>query len=390
MQSLEEDEVLQNPSNVATFAPVNCELEFIAPLSSWLVSQGSVPVIAGPCSAESEMQVLDTARALAFNPSVAAFRAGVWKPRTRPSGFEGMGEDALRWLKLAKSETGLKPMVEVASPRHVELALRYDVDMLWIGARTTVNPFLVQEIAKSLEGHEVALLVKNPVNPDPDLWLGAIERFYQAGIRKLAAVHRGFSFYRKRPWRNAPMWELPIELKRRCPSIPVITDPSHICGNRTMLSSVAQKALDLEMDGLMLEVHPHPAAALTDKNQQITPDELSELLASLVVRRPSGDQRFEMHLEQMRSEIDRLDVELMEILARRMEVIDEIGNYKLTNRITILQIDRWREILTDRLARAESLGLDRQFVARLLEIVHNESIRRQELILNQSGSTPLL
>lgn len=296
-----------------------------------------------------------------------------------------MGEQALDWLRTVKAETGLKTIIEVASPQHVELALKYGIDMVWIGARTTVNPFMVQEIAESLRGSAIPVLVKNPLNPDPELWIGSIERLYNIGIRQLAVIHRGFSFFRKSPWRNAPMWELPIEIKRRCPQLPVITDPSHICGNTRLLSAVAQKAIDLEMDGLMLEVHIDPPSALTDKQQQITPGEFQRLIDDLVMRVPSGDASFEMKLEQMRSEIDRLDAEMIDILARRMEVIDEIGQYKLDNGITILQLSRWREIITDRLSRAASLGLDRHFVTQLLEIVHEESIHRQAIIMNHKG-----
>jgi len=374
--------LFSNPDNDATFASVNCELENIVPLNQWLGQPGYLPLIAGPCSAESEEQVLAVARLLALQPDVSAFRAGVWKPRTRPSGFEGMGEEALQWLKTVNEETGLKTLVEVASPQHVELAMRYGINMVWIGARTTVNPFLVQEIAESLRGADIPVLVKNPLNPDPDLWIGSIERLNSIGIRKIAAIHRGFSFYRKSPWRNAPMWELPIEIKRRCPSIPVITDPSHICGNTKLLASVAQKAIDLEMDGLMLEVHHDPSSALTDKQQQITPGELMDLWKSLVRRSSSGDEHFELKLEQFRSEIDRLDAELIDILARRMELINEIGHYKLENNITILQLDRWREISIDRINRAAGLGLSRSFIMQLLEIVHEESIRRQNDIMN--------
>ena len=369
--------------------PNNNPLADIKPLNSWLkLAESGIGIIAGPCSAENEEQVLSCARDLAKNKNVGAFRTGIWKPRTRPEGFEGAGEIALRWLDQAKKETGLPYCIEVASARHTEIALKHQADMLWLGARTTVNPFLVQEIADVLKGTDIPVLVKNPVNPDLELWIGSLERLYKSGLTKLAAIHRGFSFYRKGPYRNSPMWELPIELKSRFPNLPILTDPSHIAGSRSLLKEISQKAINLEMDGLMIEVHPNPGIALTDKNQQVTPEAFAQLLEELVLRKRIGDKEFEIKLEQLRSEIDKLDSELIHILARRMQIIDEIGNYKKVNNITILQLDRWREIASNRVAQAENMGLSREFITTLLNIVHDESIKRQETILGNSNSKP--
>lgn len=367
--------------------PNNALLPEVMPLGSWLnLSESGIGIIAGPCSAESEEQVINCARELAQNRNVGAFRTGIWKPRTRPEGFEGAGEIALNWLDQAREETKLPYCIEVASARHAEIALKHHSDYLWLGARTTVNPFLVQEIADVLKGTNIPVLVKNPVNPDLELWIGSLERLYKSGITKLAAVHRGFSFYRKGPYRNSPMWELPIELKSRCPNLPILTDPSHIAGNRALLKEISQKAINLEMDGLMIEVHPNPNTALTDKNQQITPKAFAQLLDELILRKKRGNQDFEIKLEQLRSEIDKLDSELIHILARRMQIIDEIGHYKKTNDITILQIGRWRELASNRVIQAENMGLSREFITSLLNTVHDESIRRQEVILGNSNN----
>lgn len=329
--------------------------------------------------------MLEIAKGLAEIPAVRIFRAGIWKPRTRPGQFEGMGVEALPWLKEVKEQFGFLTAVEVANPQHIEAALKHDVDILWIGARTSVNPFTVSELAETLRGTDVGVMIKNPVNPDIQLWMGAIERFHAAGIRKLAAIHRGFSYFRKSPFRNAPMWELPIELKRICPALPVITDPSHICGNTSMLLAVAQKALDLEMDGLMIETHDNPEIALTDKEQQITPANLKLLLSQLIIRKKSGTPNFQDKLEQMRSEIDRLDHEMLEILSRRMEIIDEIGHYKKDNNITILQLKRWREMLQERIDSGLASGLSRPFLMDMLQLLHDESIRRQEVIFRNEN-----
>lgn len=356
----------------------------IEPLEAWLPTKDLPLVIAGPCSAESFEQVMATAKGLAQIPQVKVFRAGLWKPRTRPNSYEGIGAEGLTWLKEVKLQTGLKTCVEVASPKHVELALKQGVDILWVGARTTVNPFLVQELAESVKGVDIPIMVKNPVNPDPELWLGALERFQKAGLLKLAAIHRGFSFFKRSPYRNAPMWEIPIEIKRLCPSIPVITDPSHMAGNRTLLFPLAQKAMDLEMDGLMIEVHNEPDKALTDRDQQINPAQLAELLSHLVLRRASYNQGAENTLERLRSEIDKLDNELIEILSHRMSIVDEIGHFKKANNITILQLRRWREIIEDRLAHGISSGLDKTFLLNVLQQLHDEGIRRQNSIMNNN------
>lgn len=359
----------------------------IIPLNEW-ISPGEFPlVVSGPCSAESEEQVLETAKKLALIPQVRIFRAGIWKPRTRPGTFEGVGEEGLKWLKKAKEETGLLTTVEVALPEHIDLALKYDVDILWIGARTVVNPFSLQDLAVKLIGVDIPVMIKNPVNPDINLWIGALERINNIGIKRLVGIHRGFYFFDKSPYRNAPMWEIPIELKRRIPNLPVICDPSHICGERSLLQEVSQKALDLEMNGLMLESHRNPETALTDPDQQVTPNDLQQLLSNLILREKSGDFEFESKLEELRSEIDKIDAEMVNILSRRMNIIDEIGNYKRENNITILQLKRWRNIVNDRVKTGKGLGMREEFLQKLLEIVHVESISRQTEIFQKKNST---
>jgi len=355
----------------------------ISDLREWLPFTRRPFIIAGPCSAESELQVLTAAIALAKIPQVKVFRSGIWKPRTRPGAFEGVGAIGLKWLQKVQKETGLLVTVEVANPKHVEEALDHGIDILWIGARTVVNPFSVQEIGEALKGVDIPVMVKNPLNPDLKTWLGAIERLNQIGIKRLIAVHRGFSFFNRSPFRNAPMWEIPIELKRLYPSLPVITDPSHICGNREMILSASQKALDLEMNGLMIEVHPNPAKALTDKNQQITPDQLIDIISKLIIRKESGSIAFANKLEELRSEIDKLDEELIDILARRMIIVEEIGYYKKENKITILQLKRWSQLIHDRIEAGIKLGLSEEFILKLLESVHEESIQRQINVMNR-------
>jgi len=355
----------------------------IKELNSWLNTNNKPVIISGPCSAESEDQLIKTAIEIAKIDDVKLFRAGVWKPRTRPNMFEGHGEKALKWLKLVKQETGLKTTVEVANPKHVELALKYDVDVLWLGARTVVNPFSVQEIAEALNGVDIPVMVKNPLNPDLSLWVGALERLNQVGISKLAAIHRGFDFFKKSAFRNAPMWEIPIELKRLYPSLPIFTDPSHITGKRSLIAEISQKAFDLEMDGLMIESHYQPEKALTDAKQQITPQALKLLLEKLIIRKRAGDFAFETKLEEYRSEIDKLDAEMIDILARRLEVIDSIGKYKKENNITILQLKRWSNILQERLENGKNLGMDPEFLIKILELVHKESIARQTRIYKE-------
>lgn len=334
-------------------------------------------IISGPCSVESEEQILATAKALAHIPEVKMFRGGIWKPRTRPESFEGRGEEGLRWLREAKMETGLPIATEVATPDHVTLALKYGVDALWIGARTVVNPFSVQQLADALQGVDVPVYIKNPVSPDLNLWLGAFERFMKAGVKQLSAIHRGFSYYKESPYRNFPMWEIPIELTQRL-NVPLITDVSHICGNRELLQVTAQKALDLATDGLMIECHIHPDEALTDARQQITPDALKELLASLTIRNKNVGN----DLAGLRGEIDDIDAELLQLLARRMEVSNRIGEYKRLNNVAVVQMNRWKQILADHIAVGGSLGLDQELVREVFEAVHQASIRCQSNILD--------
>ena len=352
----------------------------ILPLADWLPTGDKPLVITGPCSAESRKQLIQTALGVAEIPEVKVLRAGIWKPRTRPGEFEGVGEPGLKWLAEARAQTGLLTTVEVAKPDHVELALKHKVDILWLGARTVVNPFNVQEIADAIQSHDVAVMVKNPLTPDVKLWLGAIERIHAAGIRKIIAVHRGFHYFERSPFRNAPMWEIPIELKRLLPTIPIISDPSHICGQRELLQTISQKALDLEMDGLMIESHISPEHALTDAAQQISPADLKKLIGQLVFRHKSGDLDFQNKLEGLRTEIDKLDGELIQILAKRMEVIDEIGEYKKENDITILQMKRWAGIINDRVSIGTHLGLRKRFLKTLLYVIHKESLQRQSEI----------
>jgi chorismate mutase len=353
--------------------------------ASWFCHPVSSFFIAGPCSVESEAQILATAQALAQIPQVKMLRGGIWKPRTRPDAFEGRGEQGLVWLREAKQTTGLPTITEVATPEHVELALKYEVDALWIGARTVVNPFSVQQLADALKGTDVPVFIKNPVAPDLPLWIGAFERFLKAGVTKLAAIHRGFSYYKESPYRNAPMWEIPIELTQRL-NIPIITDISHICGNRELLQATAQKALDLATDGLMIECHINPAQALTDAKQQITPEELKTLLSNLTFRsKKSGN--VERDLAGLRSEIDDIDAELLQLLARRMEVSAQIGEYKKQNNVTVVQMDRWKKILADHVATGADLGLSEEMITEIFEAIHQESIERQSRIMEKDGDT---
>ena len=338
-------------------------------------------LLAGPCSVESEEQILATAQALAKIPEVKMLRGGIWKPRTRPDAFEGRGEEALAWFREAKLQTGLPTITEVATPNHVELALKYDVDALWIGARTVVNPFSVQQLADALKGVDVPVFIKNPVSPDLNLWLGAFERFQKAGLTQLAAIHRGFAYYKETPYRNFPMWEIPIELTRRL-NVPMITDVSHICGNRELLLPTAQKALDLATDGLMIECHINPDEALTDARQQIAPEALRQLLANLVFRaKQSGS--VEHDLAGWRSEIDDIDEELLQLLARRMEVSAQIGEYKKRNNVTVVQMDRWKQVLADLMATGEELGLSPILINKVFEAIHQASIERQSRIMEK-------
>ena len=356
----------------------------VQPIKSWLKDFTKPLIISGPCSAETEKQTLATAIELAKNKQVRIFRAGIWKPRTRPNSFEGVGEIGLGWLKKVKEQTGLLTATEVANSDHVQKAIKYGVDVLWIGARTTTNPFSVQEIADALHGRDVIVMVKNPVNPDLDLWIGALERINQAGITKLVAVHRGFSSLMKDKYRNTPEWKTVIELKRLIPGLPVICDPSHICGNKTLLQEVSQKAIDLDLSGLMIESHINPYKALSDKNQQVTPEGLEKLLNSLVPRVDFVHNKdFEDKLEVLRHHIDNIDSEILDILGQRMNYVREIGKYKKENKVTILQIKRWNEIIKSRIAKGEKLELTSDFVSMLFQLIHEESILIQNNIMNK-------
>lgn len=344
-------------------------------IQDWFLNPVLPLLIAGPCSVESEEQMLLTARQLSRIPELSLLRGGVWKPRTRPEAFEGRGEDGLRWLQEAKRETGLPVATEVATPEHVELALNYEVDALWIGARTVVSPFTVQQLADALRGTEVAVFVKNPVSPDLHLWLGAIERFRKAGLTHLAAIHRGFQYYKESPYRNYPLWEVAVELKRQA-EVPVITDISHICGRRDLLLDTAQRSVDLAFDGLMVESHCRPDAALTDAAQQVTPEALSELLRSLTPRSRQANDK-DTVLASLRGELDDIDAELLQLLARRMNVSSQIGEYKKQNGITVVQLERWKQLLADHVATGKELGLDEELVQAVFEAVHQASIERQ-------------
>lgn len=340
-------------------------------------------IISGPCSAETEEQMLETAIRLAKTGKVDMLRAGIWKPRTKPGLFEGNGIVALPWLAKAKQITGLPITVEVATAKHVEDALKFDVDMLWIGARTTVNPFSVQEVADALRGVDVPVLIKNPIHPDLELWSGAIERLQKVGVKQVGMIHRGFSSYGNTEFRNAPMWHLPIEMKRRYPDMPLICDPSHICGNRTLLQSVSQKSIDLDFDGLMLESHIDPDNAWSDAKQQVTPERLLEMLNDLVWRHESTTaQEFLTALTTLREQINQVDDELMSLLGQRMKLSDRIGQYKKDNEITILQTNRWNDILERAFQKGETLGLSKEFITRYFDAVHLESIQHQNKIMN--------
>ena len=342
-------------------------------------------IISGPCSAETESQMLTAARQLAATRKVHALRAGIWKPRTRPGQFEGAGAEGLKWLVLAKEETGLPITTEVATAAHVEACLKAGVDILWVGARTTVNPFSVQEIADALQGVDIPVMVKNPVNPDLELWIGALERLERAGIRKMAAIHRGFSSFEKGLFRNAPMWDLPIELKTRVPGLEIFCDPSHISGNRELIAMVSQKALDLDMAGLMIESHPDPDAAWSDAQQQVTPAVLAKIIEGLVVRSASSDDKdFKDTLSLLRDQIDHLDDDIMQRMANRMKISEKIGKYKKDNNVTILQVQRWEEIIQTRVALGKAMGLDEGFTRDLLRLVHHESIQVQTKVMNQT------
>lgn len=347
--------------------------------------QYSKPVIiAGPCSAESEKQVLETAHQLKKHENLI-FRAGIWKPRTRPNSFKGVGEKGLKLLQLAKKETGLKTTTEVAKAGHISLAIKHEVDILWIGARTTGNPFAIQEIAEALKGINIPVMVKNPINPELNLWIGAIERLKDAGIENIAAINRGFFAYENSKYRNTPQWQIAVDLKRKFPTIPIICDPSHISGKSNLIFEVAQKAMDLNYDGLMIEAHIDPANALSDSQQQINPKKLDEILDNLVIRNFENDNKnFKASLNQLRIQIDDLDIELIDVLKRRMELVEKIGVHKKENKVTILQNKRWAEMLVKRIQYGKENGLSEVFIQQLLKAIHQESIDKQNGIMNNN------
>ena len=336
-------------------------------------------VIAGPCSAETEEQVMETAKQLAER-TIKIFRAGIWKPRTKPGGFEGIGVDGLKWLQRVKEETGMYVSTEVATEKHVFEALKHHIDILWIGARTSANPFAMQEIADALKGVDIPVLVKNPVNPDIELWIGALERLNNAGIKRLGAIHRGFSTYDKKIYRNQPQWNLPIELRRRLPNLPIICDPSHIGGKRELIAPLCQQAMDLGFDGLIVESHCNPDKAWSDAAQQVTPAILEYILNMLVIR---DTQQTTENLTELRRQIDAIDNDLLEMLAKRMRVSREIGIYKKEHNVQVLQANRYDEIMQKRVILGESLGLSGEFVKTYLEAVHAESVRQQLEIVNK-------
>ena len=354
-------------------------------LGQWLTDMnlGYPLTIGGPCSAETKEQVLEIAHQLK-DSKVTVFRAGVWKPRTRPGSFEGIGALALPWLQQVKKETGLLIAIEVANATHVKLALEHDVDILWIGARTTANPFAVQEIADALTNTEKIVLVKNPVNPDLELWIGGVERLYKAGVKNLGVIHRGFSSYNKSDYRNEPKWQIPIDFKTRYPGIPLICDPSHICGRRDTIENVSQTALDLQFDGLMIESHHNPDEAWSDAKQQITPSTLSDMITRLIVRAKTfKDKKAIDTLALLREEINETDKLLLQTLSERMEIVKKIALVKKDKNVAVLQTKRWREVIDKMTKYAHVFGLDVAFVNRLFREVHQESIRHQEKIVNK-------
>lgn len=359
------------------------------PFAQWGIGLERPLTIAGPCSAESREQVLATAQQIVEQaPQVKVFRAGVWKPRTRPGGFEGVGEAALPWLAEVKERTGLFTMTEVATPAHVEAALKAGVDMLWIGARTTPNPFSVQAIADALQGTDIPVFVKNPLNPDLQLWIGALERMFVAGLKRVAAVHRGFHWFERTPYRNSPMWEIPVRLKAAFPKLEMICDPSHIAGDRNLLAGIAQQALDLNFSGLMIETHIDPAVAKSDAAQQLTPKDLAILLNGLTYRHSAAGPDLRDELQEHRNLIDRLDEEILQKIAARMEISERIGFFKQAHNIAILQPERWRCIMEAQHTVGKGIGLSPHFIQALLDAVHDESIRKQTEVWDHAGSTP--
>ncbi len=357
-------------------------LQDIKPLSFDGVNPDKPLVIAGPCSAESESQVLDTAKSLAKN-GIKIFRAGIWKPRTKPGGFEGVGIKGLLWLQEVKKETGMLTATEVANHEHVIAALDSGVDILWIGARTSANPFAMQEIADALKGHnDVTVLVKNPVNPDIELWIGAMLRIYNAGVRRIGAIHRGFSTYGKHLFRNEPQWHIPIELHRRIPNLPILCDPSHMGGKRELIGPISQQALDMGFNGLIIESHCNPDCALSDAKQQVTPDSLNLIINTLVLRQTKQSTE---NLALLRQRIDECDNELLEVLSRRMAIAREIGQYKKEHNMQVVQAQRYSTMMSQRHNQAEELGMSGDFIETVMQAVHEESVRQQIRVINSNA-----
>ncbi len=356
----------------------------INPIKTWLPTIDNPLLIAGPCSLETEQQALDTARLLAKDKRVFVYRGGVWKPRTRPGSFEGVGSIGLKWLQMVKEETGLLVGTEIANAQHTEEALKAGLDVIWIGARSTASPFVVQEIADVLKGTDAVVMVKNPVNPDVQLWMGAIERIYQAGIKNIVGIHRGFTPFRETKYRNYPNWQTFIELRRIMPNLPIICDPSHIAGKREYLFEVSQKAFDMGMDGLMLESHIDPSCALSDAAQQVTPADLAKLLDKLVIRHENADNPdFENQLDVLRNRIDSIDAELLETLAARIAITKEIGRYKKDNNVTALQMSRWTQLMESRVSLGNKLDINETFVKILFQLIHEDSVRMQTEIMDE-------
>ncbi len=356
----------------------------INPIKTWLPNIDNPLLISGPCSLESEKQALETAKLLAKDKRVFVYRGGVWKPRTRPGSFEGVGSIGLKWLQLVKQETGLPVGAEVANAQHTEEALKAGLDVLWIGARSTASPFVVQEIADVVKGSNAVVMVKNPVNPDVQLWMGAIERIHQAGIKNIVAIHRGFTPFSETKYRNYPNWQTVIELRQLLPNLPIICDPSHIAGKREYLYEISQKAFDMGMEGLMIESHIDPSCALSDAAQQLTPADLAKLLDRLVIRHENANNpEFENRLDLLRNRIDSIDAELLETLSARVAIVKQIGRYKKENNVTALQINRWSKLMDDRINIGNRLDLNDAFVKTLFQLIHEDSVRMQTEIMDE-------
>ncbi len=356
----------------------------INPIKTWLPKLDNPLLISGPCSLESEKQALDTARLLAKDKRVFVYRGGVWKPRTRPGSFEGIGSIGLKWLQMVRQETGLPIGTEVANAQHTEEALKAGLDVIWIGARSTASPFVVQEIADVVKGSNVVVMVKNPVNPDVQLWMGAVERIHQAGIKNIVAIHRGFTPFSETKYRNYPNWQTMIELRQLLPNLPIICDPSHIAGKREFLYEISQKAFDLGMEGLMIESHIDPSCALSDAAQQLTPADLAKLLDRLVIRHENASNPdFESQLDVLRNRIDAIDGELLETLSSRMDIVKKIGQYKKDNNVTALQINRWTKLMDERVNIGKKLELNEKFVKTLFQLIHEDSVRMQTEIMDK-------